>query len=391
MRLFFLFLVFTTLYYSSYSQIEVSGKIIDMETGTELEGVKVILKKKVVSGGGYFTGVLTTENGQFNVSTNFKYPLELIISKIGCTNIKVPIERKKNYYTIELQCEKEFIEKIIIEKEKKETSITKNFDIIANPDFIGTQLEASDNQITYENNLEGYNKDKAIVFFEKMLLFNDSIIRNDDKTLVNENKNIIDNKIIINILDSAKYGRIQKKEGLYEYIFDNDIKTFTDTIQYSLSYENSSDTSYLIFVKNEDDYSYPPKNVEINPIYYDFNKSEIRDDAMEELDKIIKLMNDYPDMIIELRSYADCRGSEKYNLELSEKRAMNAARYIQKGINSASEELLKLFDDRVIGKGYGESEPKSDCSLDCSSCRESEHQSNRRTEFVVDFKEKILN
>ena len=379
MRLFFLFLVFTTSNYSSYSQIEVSGKILDMETGTELEGVKVILKKKVVSGGGYFTGVLTTENGQFNVSTNFKYPLELIISKIGCTNIKVPIERKKKYYTIELQCEKEFIEKIIIEKEKKETSNIKNFDVIANPDFI-------------RNKSEGYNKGRSIVFYEKILLFNDSIIKNDDKTLVNDDKNIIDDKMIINILDSAKYGKIiEINEGFYEYIFDKGIKFFTDTIPYSLSYENSSDTSYLIFVKNEDDYSGPPRNVEINPIYYDFNKSEIRDDAMQELDKIIKLMNDFPDMIIELRSYADCRGSEKYNLELSEKRAMNAARYIQKGINSASEELLKLFDDRVTGKGYGESEPKSDCNLDCSSCRESDHQSNRRTEFVVDFKEKTLN
>ena len=63
------------------AQVQVFGKIIDKKTGTELEGVKVIIKKKNVYGGGYFAGIFTVDDGSFDVTTNFRYPLELVISK----------------------------------------------------------------------------------------------------------------------------------------------------------------------------------------------------------------------------------------------------------------------------------------------------------------------
>ena len=115
--IFLFFITFNT--QNLKAQVQVFGKIIDKKTGTALEGVKVIIEKKNVYGGGYFAGIFTEDDGSFDVTTNFRYPLELVVSKIGCTNIKIPLEKKKNYYTIELECEKEFIEKIIIEKKPK--------------------------------------------------------------------------------------------------------------------------------------------------------------------------------------------------------------------------------------------------------------------------------
>ena len=76
----------------SYAQIRVSGRIIDKKTKIELEGVKVILKSANVTGGGFFTGVYTEANGNFDVSTSFRYPLDLVATKIGCKRVVVPIE-----------------------------------------------------------------------------------------------------------------------------------------------------------------------------------------------------------------------------------------------------------------------------------------------------------
>lgn len=117
--------------------------------------------------------------------------------------------------------------------------------------------------------------------------------------------------------------------------------------------------------------------ININPIYFDVNKSTIRNDAAKELDKIVKAMNENAGMIIELGSHTDCRASMAYNLNLSDKRAKASAAYVvSKGISK----------DRIYGKGYGESKLKNGCACEGevkSSCSEEEHQQNRRTEFII--------
>ena len=107
-------------------------------------------------------------------------------------------------------------------------------------------------------------------------------------------------------------------------------------------------------------------------IYYNFDKYDIREDAKVELDKIVKLMNENPEVKIELGSHTDCRGSSRYNAKLSKKRAKSAADYIAKRITNS---------DRIVSKGYGESQPVTNCK--CSSCSKEEHQLNRRTEFII--------
>jgi outer membrane protein OmpA-like peptidoglycan-associated protein/Tol biopolymer transport system component len=117
--------------------------------------------------------------------------------------------------------------------------------------------------------------------------------------------------------------------------------------------------------------------LDLKPIYFDLNKFNIRDDAKIELDKIVKIMNDNPEIIVELSSHTDCRGSASYNLELSDKRAKASAIYIQERISQP---------ERIYGKGYGESQLLNDCPCEDklkSKCPENEHQKNRRTEFKI--------
>ena len=117
--------------------------------------------------------------------------------------------------------------------------------------------------------------------------------------------------------------------------------------------------------------------IDIKPIYFDRNKFTIRSDASIELDKIVKVMNEYPTMVIELGSHTDCRGTILQNATLSDNRAKASAEYIKKKITNP---------DRIYGKGFGESKLKSDCPCEGSvksTCTEEQHQENRRTEFLI--------
>lgn len=119
------------------------------------------------------------------------------------------------------------------------------------------------------------------------------------------------------------------------------------------------------------------KIIQINPIYFDLAKWNIRPDAAKELDKIVKVMQENPTMTIELGSHTDCRSSKSYNLSLSDKRAKSSAAYIvSKGIAK----------NRIVGKGYGENKLINACACEgatISNCSEEEHQANRRTEFLI--------
>ena len=113
--------------------------------------------------------------------------------------------------------------------------------------------------------------------------------------------------------------------------------------------------------------------IKIDPIYFDFNKYNIREDAAIELNKIVEVMKKYPELIIEGGSHTDSRGSDQYNQKLSFRRADATVQYIiNHGIDSK----------RISAKGYGETALVNNCA-DGVKCTEKEHQLNRRTEFVV--------
>ena len=112
---------------------------------------------------------------------------------------------------------------------------------------------------------------------------------------------------------------------------------------------------------------------QINPIFYDLDKSDIRSDAAEELEKIVQFLKDNEIVTIELGSHTDSRASGTYNLKLSQRRAESAVKYItSKGISP----------ERIKAKGYGETQLINECS-DGVNCTEEQHQQNRRTEFKI--------
>ena len=114
------------------------------------------------------------------------------------------------------------------------------------------------------------------------------------------------------------------------------------------------------------------KEITLENIYYDFDKWDIREDAQPTLDDLARNLKLNPDIRIQMGSHTDCRGNNRYNEDLSQKRAQSAVDYlISKGIDPA----------RLVARGYGESQPEVDCI--CARCTEEEHQTNRRTTFKI--------
>ncbi|XLS28238.1 OmpA family protein [Flavobacteriaceae bacterium M23B6Z8] len=115
------------------------------------------------------------------------------------------------------------------------------------------------------------------------------------------------------------------------------------------------------------------KVLDLQPIYFDLNKSRIRKDAKVELEKVLAALEKYPTLKIDVRSHTDSRGNDAYNMRLSERRNKSTIDYlIKSGIDPS----------RLTGKGYGETQLVNDCT-NGSNCSEDQHQLNRRSEFVI--------
>ncbi|WP_177731814.1 OmpA family protein [Flavobacterium inviolabile] len=109
----------------------------------------------------------------------------------------------------------------------------------------------------------------------------------------------------------------------------------------------------------------------LNDIYFEYDKSNITQQGAFELDKLVQVMKNNPAMVIMVKSHTDSRGSDQYNMNLSDRRAKSTVQYIiSKGIAK----------DKISGKGYGESEPKVNCG---ENCTEEEYAKNRRSEFLI--------
>ncbi len=114
----------------------------------------------------------------------------------------------------------------------------------------------------------------------------------------------------------------------------------------------------------------------INPIYFNFDKSDIREDAQYELENIVTVMNDNPEMVIKIESHTDSRATKAYNRALSDRRAKSTRKYlISRGI------APKRIESAI---GYGEDRLLNHCDdAHINKCTEEEHQLNRRSYFII--------
>ena len=184
----------------------------------------------------------------------------------------------------------------------------------------------------------------------------------------------------VNVLDSEGNvlgAKITSKKGEVNYIVECD----TDLSLSASMDDYESGTGFVAGTSEEEvsteivldpiDEIILANKVVLNPIYFDFDKSNITAQAAFELDKLVQLMNKYESIVLRAESHTDARGSATYNQKLSERRALTTAQYvISQGIAA----------ERITGVGMGETTPVNDCGTGCS---EDEHQMNRRSEFII--------
>jgi len=145
----------------------------------------------------------------------------------------------------------------------------------------------------------------------------------------------------------------------------------TDVSTYDIIYDENQTTKTINVILVLDKI-YEDKEINLSNIYYDYDKWDIKTDALPALNNLVKILVDNPQINIQLSSHTDCRGEVVYNETLSQKRAQSVVDFlIDKGIKS----------DRLIAKGYGESQLIDGCL--CDNCTEDQHQSNRRTTFKI--------
>ena len=116
------------------------------------------------------------------------------------------------------------------------------------------------------------------------------------------------------------------------------------------------------------------KPIILKDIYYDFDKATLRSQSLIVLDTVVSIMQDNPNLIIEMSAHTDSKGKDAYNMKLSQRRAQSCVDYlISRGIAA----------DRMIAKGYGETRPIAANELPGGKDNPDGRQLNRRTEFKV--------
>lgn len=181
--------------------------------------------------------------------------------------------------------------------------------------------------------------------------------------------------------DTMKTG----EDGYYEFDLDKETRYEVDANKegfFQSPVELVSTQGYELsksFTKNLKIEPLPPKEIELEGIYYGLDSSNIRDESEPVLDSLVTILENNPTLVIELRSHTDCRASYEYNDTLSQRRAQSVVDYlINNGIDSA----------RLKPKGYGERKLVNNCECEGGEgpgldCTEEEHQQNRRTTFKV--------
>lgn len=207
-------------------------------------------------------------------------------------------------------------------------------------------------------------------------------------------RNIKTNEILANVtvklIDNT--GKIIKEttsSATGEYLFEdvNCDEDFTilgsipdykdDTKQVKTSAVKNTDSTVDLFLTPLVDNC----EIVINPIFFDFDKWNIRADSKVELENIVDVMNQHPEMRLKVESHTDSRGTNRYNMRLSDRRAKSTRDYlISRGINASR------FESAI---GYGESQLINECNDDNRfRCSEAKHQENRRSHFyIVDCEE----
>ena len=197
------------------------------------------------------------------------------------------------------------------------------------------------------------------------------------------NSTLIDGAIVKLINKQGKVVKETLSNSNGKYLFEDVLCGNTYTVLASKLDHKSINKKKVTIVKGggiEANLSLVPliigNQIVINPIYFDYGKSIIREDAQYELESIILVMTNHPEITIKIEAHTDSRGPRDYNRKLSDSRAKSTRDYItSRGINK----------ERIVSAiGYGEDQLLNKCNdLNKSKCTDEEHQKNRRSYFYI--------
>ncbi|MBK8347095.1 MAG: OmpA family protein [Saprospiraceae bacterium] len=196
---------------------------------------------------------------------------------------------------------------------------------------------------------------------------NVELLEGNKKTSIDSKSNFLSNDFTF-LLDADKtYKAYITREGYYpDSVSFNTNGIFDDyTVSKTVVLKPKPEAPKRTVSRNEP--------IALKSIYFDFNDDKILPDAEKDLAYLKSLMDQYPDMVIELSSHTDSRGDNEFNKKLSQRRANSTKNWlVEEGIASA----------RIKAVGYGETKLLNKCK-DRVKCSEEEHQLNRRSEFKI--------
>ena len=193
--------------------------------------------------------------------------------------------------------------------------------------------------------------DKTKVLLEALIELVDNSL---NEVIATFKSNSTSGKYLVSLPSGKNYGIAVKKDGYLFHSENFDLK----------SSEAFQEVEINVALKKIE----VGQSIILRNIFFDFDKATIRSESANELDRLIKLLNENPTLKIELGSHTDSKGSDEYNQKLSQSRSQSVVTYlIGKGIST----------DRLVAKGYGETVPVA------TNDTEAGRQENRRTEFKI--------
>jgi peptidoglycan-associated lipoprotein len=146
--------------------------------------------------------------------------------------------------------------------------------------------------------------------------------------------------------------------------FGDSRKLSTQGEKFSKEFSKATGSNFDFSIKR-----IPKEEIKIEDIFYDYDSYNLREESKPSLDKLVKLLEDTPEALVQINSHTDERGKLDYNMKLSENRAKSVVDYlIEKGISPT----------RLSSKGFASTQP-----VVKNAKTEEEHQKNRRTTFQV--------
>lgn len=164
-----------------------------------------------------------------------------------------------------------------------------------------------------------------------------------------------------NIHDNNNYTILMAREGYWTQSKTLDVPLLNQPTHYSKMSGHDLDFEIEAIEAN--------KEIVINNIYYDFDKATLKDESRSELDKLVIILKDNPNLKVEISSHTDSRGNDAYNMDLSQRRAQSVVDFLV--VNG-------IKKDRLIAKGYGKNRP-----IIKDAKTEEDHALNRRTSFSI--------